>query len=75
MERVKGIEPSYAAWEAAVLPLNYTRDRPPDSMGPVFSPSPSLKLGAFVVQNDPLDRFAGCADHSEPIELHPRSPA
>ena len=26
MERVKGIEPSYAAWEAAVLPLNYTRD-------------------------------------------------
>ena len=27
MERVKGIEPSYAAWEAAVLPLNYTRGR------------------------------------------------
>jgi hypothetical protein len=27
MERVKGIEPSYAAWEAAVLPLNYTRLR------------------------------------------------
>ena len=26
MERVKGIEPSYEAWEAAVLPLNYTRD-------------------------------------------------
>jgi hypothetical protein len=26
VERVKGIEPSYAAWEAAVLPLNYTRD-------------------------------------------------
>ena len=25
MERVKGIEPSYAAWKAAVLPLNYTR--------------------------------------------------
>ena len=25
-ERVKGIEPSCAAWEAAVLPLNYTRD-------------------------------------------------
>ena len=28
MERVKGIEPSYAAWEAAVLPLNYTRVLP-----------------------------------------------
>ena len=27
IERVKGIEPSYAAWEAAVLPLNYTRKR------------------------------------------------
>ena len=26
LERVKGIEPSYEAWEAAVLPLNYTRD-------------------------------------------------
>jgi hypothetical protein len=24
-ERVKGIEPSCAAWKAAVLPLNYTR--------------------------------------------------
>ena len=24
---MKGIEPSYAAWEAAVLPLNYTRVR------------------------------------------------
>ena len=27
LERVKGIEPSYEAWEAAVLPLNYTRLR------------------------------------------------
>ena len=27
VERVNGIEPSYAAWEAAVLPLNYTRMR------------------------------------------------
>src|SRR4051794_17599912 len=26
LERAKGIEPSYAAWEAAVLPLNYARD-------------------------------------------------
>jgi hypothetical protein len=28
VERVKGIEPSYEAWEAAVLPLNYTRAAP-----------------------------------------------
>ena len=27
VERVMGIEPTYAAWKAAVLPLNYTRIR------------------------------------------------
>ena len=27
VERVKGIEPSCPAWEAGVLPLNYTRER------------------------------------------------
>ena len=27
MERVEGIEPSYSAWKADVLPLNYTRIR------------------------------------------------
>ena len=27
LERVKGIEPSPKAWEAFVLPLNYTRER------------------------------------------------
>jgi hypothetical protein len=26
LERVKGIEPSSSAWEAAALPLSYTRD-------------------------------------------------
>jgi hypothetical protein len=26
VERVMGIEPTYAAWKAAVLPLNYTRN-------------------------------------------------
>ena len=26
LERVRGIEPLYEAWEAAVLPLNYTRN-------------------------------------------------
>ena len=26
MERVKGIEPSFSAWEADVLPLNDTRN-------------------------------------------------
>ena len=26
MERVTGIEPAFSAWEADVLPLNYTRE-------------------------------------------------
>ena len=26
VERVMGIEPTYQAWEARVLPLNYTRE-------------------------------------------------
>ena len=25
VERVRGIEPPYSAWEADILPLNYTR--------------------------------------------------
>ena len=29
MERVMGIEPTLFAWEAKVLPLNYTRVLPP----------------------------------------------
>ena len=32
LERAKGIEPSYAAWEAAVLPLNYARKLEPKSL-------------------------------------------
>ena len=28
MERVMGIEPTSSAWEAEVLPLNYTRREP-----------------------------------------------
>ena len=27
VERVMGIEPTYQAWEARVLPLNYTREK------------------------------------------------
>ena len=32
LERVKGIEPSYPAWKAGVLPLNYTRKLRKNSM-------------------------------------------
>jgi hypothetical protein len=30
VERVTGIEPALSAWEADVLPLNYTRAHQPD---------------------------------------------
>ena len=33
VERVEGIEPSCAAWKAAVLPLNYTRGVPIGTLG------------------------------------------
>ncbi len=26
LERLMGVEPTYAAWEAAVLPMNYSRE-------------------------------------------------
>ena len=35
-KRVKGIEPSCAAWEAAILPLNYTRDGIADCKFQIF---------------------------------------
>ena len=38
LERVKGIEPSYPAWKAGVLPLNYTRKLKKDSMKPQACP-------------------------------------
>ena len=33
MERVRGIEPPYPAWEAGALPLSYTRGDSGDSFG------------------------------------------
>src|SRR5438128_990073 len=47
LERAKGIEPSYAAWEAAVLPLNYAR-----ATGGISNLGPpvlqSSRFGCFV---------------------------
>ena len=34
-ERVMGIEPTYPAWKAGVLPLNYTRKVPRTGIEPV----------------------------------------
>src|SRR5438128_11561760 len=35
-KRVRGIEPPCAAWEAAILPLNYTRERICDCRFQIF---------------------------------------
>src|SRR5436190_19741514 len=52
LERVMGIEPTLAAWEAAVLPLNYTRSgrlilftlRPVRQLSARSRPSPSERI-------------------------------
>jgi hypothetical protein len=44
LERAKGIEPSYEAWEASVLPLNYARDIQ-DGVG--FAKSRPARLRGF----------------------------
>ena len=70
-----GIEPTYAAWEAAVLPLNYTRtDRAYNTIAAIVAsrllPSgASLVFGASAARNGPQDHFVR---RGRPIELHQR---
>ena len=49
MERVNGIEPSFEAWEAPVLPLNYTRERAADREFTVLTIQQSSTLGRGIV--------------------------
>jgi hypothetical protein len=57
MERVKGIEPSYSAWEAAALPLSYTR------VGCPFSQSGAgWQVGGTL--NRKVDKHEGPGDRS-----------
>ena len=53
MERVKGIEPSYEAWEAAVLPLNYTRSKKD------FTPAVDRRLNLLSKRSKPLYDLRG----------------
>ena len=46
LERMRGIEPPTAAWEAAVLPLNYIRT----SCGQVFVRIPIVNFTSLIVQ-------------------------
>jgi hypothetical protein len=63
MERVMGIEPTYLAWKANVLPLNYTRSSPPQPLvaasfnlveGGGFEPP---KLKTADLQSAPVGRL------------------
>src|SRR5437764_3648546 len=56
LERAKGIEPSYAAWEAAVLPLNYARERLPRS-------------GIFARRGNSAERGPRCGCGIRPNEV------
>ncbi len=58
VERVKGIEPSYAAWEAAVLPLNYTRIRDADPI--INGQSPRNRDPQAVAKTLQPDRVDFC---------------
>jgi hypothetical protein len=57
LERVTGIEPALSAWEADVLPLNYTRavSGPTVQQAPLSSPrhrtGPKRKVGAVGIQD------------------------
>ena len=48
---MKGIEPSYEAWEAAVLPLNYTRKRANSSVVAVIAIRVQAPLGAILASS------------------------
>ena len=47
LERVKGIEPSSRAWEAFVLPLNYTRGNLH------FTQLPERRANRLAIHGDP----------------------
>ncbi len=57
VERVTGIEPAFSAWEADVLPLNYTRETVVESTNP--KPSwfqPVCSVGRFCPALDSVLR-------------------
>ena len=55
MERVMGIEPTYSAWEADVLPLNYTRNAGKDAQA---APGFQVKSRVRLYQCKSIQRFS-----------------
>jgi hypothetical protein len=68
VERVKGIEPSLRAWEARVLPLNYTRDRLEDTG---FSCVPEERA---IRSRAPTSSIPGCLPSPRHHLPSPRGP-
>jgi hypothetical protein len=71
MERVKGIEPSFRAWEAHVLPLNHTRvvcpGQRPVRDTPAFTRLPrgwQLFADQSNLRIDPAHRDTGQSQHA-----------
>ena len=60
VERAKGIEPSYEAWEASVLPLNYARNRNASDFYSEFAPHSTVSANVMAIWADALDRTAQC---------------
>ena len=70
LERENGIEPSYAAWKAAVLPLNYSRTTSTTSASrqpglPFFRGSAELRR--FAMRRSPQDFAETLCSPIEPL--------
>ena len=68
LERVKGIEPSSSAWEAAALPLSYTRRRPASYP---FRPAASSRNRRADARSRPARGAEPGADGGALLGLHP----
>ncbi len=76
LERVTGIEPALSAWEADVLPLNYTRAHPHRRAGAVLIVTAPRLLGLDVRVDRVRDRPVSAldlmlVDHRGPIAVVP----
>ena len=49
LERLMGVEPTYAAWEAAVLPMNYSRIWKPMIIIADLFPFCNLKISSRMI--------------------------
>jgi hypothetical protein len=58
MERAKGIEPSYEAWEASVLPLNYARKRHVSNCPALYRASGAASIAIFSRREAPSGNAA-----------------